>query len=109
MSRMPVKSVAKKSKVKKSKVKKPAMKKKNVAAHAKSPKEQKATPMKTAAHAARIDDLYAQIADIERELSNYRARANSQVSHCNCADSRVGGFAHYFPYNYERFSCPIYC
>jgi len=55
-----------------------------------------------AARAAKEDEFYTQLADIERELANYREHFKGKVVYCNCDDPRVSGFAHYFSYNFER-------
>ena len=55
-----------------------------------------------AARAAKEDEFYTQLADIERELSNYREHFAGKVVYCNCDDPRVSGFVHYFSYNFER-------
>ncbi len=55
-----------------------------------------------AARAAKEDEFYTQLADIERELSNYREHFKGKVVYCNCDDPRVSGFVHYFSYNFER-------
>jgi|688.fasta_scaffold101787_2 hypothetical protein len=55
-----------------------------------------------AARAAKEDEFYTQLADIERELSNYRDHFAGKVVYCNCDDPRVSGFVHYFSYNFER-------
>jgi len=55
-----------------------------------------------AAKAAREDEFYTQIADIERELINYRDHFAGKVVYCNCDDPRVSGFVHYFSYNFEK-------
>ena len=55
-----------------------------------------------AARHAKEDEFYTQLADIERELSNYRKHFKGKVVYCNCDDPRVSGFVHYFSYNFER-------
>lgn len=55
-----------------------------------------------AARAAKMDEFYTQLPDIERELSNYRDHFKGKVVYCNCDDPRVSGFVHYFSYNFER-------
>ena len=55
-----------------------------------------------AAKAAKEDEFYTQLADIERELTNYRDHFAGKVVYCNCDDPRVSGFVHYFSYNFER-------
>jgi len=55
-----------------------------------------------AARAAKEDEFYTQLADIERELMNYRDHFAGKVVYCNCDDPRVSGFVHYFSYNFEK-------
>ena len=55
-----------------------------------------------AARAAKEDEFYTQLADIERELSNYREHFKDKIVYCNCDDPRVSGFVHYFSYNFEK-------
>ncbi len=55
-----------------------------------------------AARAAKMDEFYTQLADIERELSNYQGHFKGKTVYCNCDDPRVSGFVHYFSYNFER-------
>ena len=55
-----------------------------------------------AARAAKEDEFYTQLADIERELSNYRDHFKGKIVYCNCDDPRVSGFVHYFSYNFEK-------
>jgi hypothetical protein len=55
-----------------------------------------------AARAAKEDEFYTQLADIEREMSSYRDHFKGKVVYCNCDDPRASGFVHYFSYNFER-------
>jgi hypothetical protein len=55
-----------------------------------------------AARTAKEDEFYTQLADIERELSNYREHFRGKIVYCNCDDPRVSGFVHYFSYNFEK-------
>jgi hypothetical protein len=55
-----------------------------------------------AARAAKEDEFYTQLVDIERELSNYRDHFKGKVVYCNCDDPRLSGFVHYFSYNFEK-------
>ena len=59
-----------------------------------------------AARTAKEDEFYTQLADIERELSNYREHFRGKIVYCNCDDPRVSGFVHYFSYNFEKVSTP---
>jgi hypothetical protein len=55
-----------------------------------------------AAKAAKEDEFYTQLADIERELKHYRAHFQGKVVYCNCDDPRVSDFFHYFTYKFEE-------
>lgn len=52
--------------------------------------------------AAKVDEFYTQLADIERELKHYRDHFRGTVVYCNCDDPRVSNFFHYFSYNFEK-------
>lgn len=105
----PVKPQAKKAAAKKT-----AEKKKAAKPRASSPKVRKVVSRNsvpkpkaknralTNARAAKEDEFYTQLADIERELANYRDHFAGKVVYCNCDDPRVSGFVHYFSYNFER-------
>jgi len=54
------------------------------------------------ARAAKEDEFYTQLSDIERELINYREHFTGKVVYCNCDDPRISGFVHYFSYNFEK-------
>ena len=54
------------------------------------------------ARAAKKDEFYTQLADIERELRHYRAHFKDKVVYCNADDPRVSNFFHYFSYNFEK-------
>lgn len=54
-----------------------------------------------AARAAKEDEFYTQVSDIERELLHYKKHFNGKVVYCNCDDPRVSGFVHYFSHNFE--------
>lgn len=54
-----------------------------------------------AARAAKEDEFYTQVADIERELLNYKKHFKGKVIYSNCDDPRVSGFVHYFSHNFE--------
>jgi hypothetical protein len=54
------------------------------------------------AKAARRDEFYTQLPDIERELKHYRAQFKDKVVYCNCDDPRVSNFFTYFSYNFEK-------
>ena len=54
------------------------------------------------AKAAKKDEFYTQLSDIERELKHYRHHFKDKVVYCNCDDPRVSNFFHYFSYNFEK-------
>lgn len=54
------------------------------------------------AKAAKKDEFYTQLSDIERELKHYRHHFKNKVVYCNCDDPRVSNFFHYFSYNFEK-------
>jgi hypothetical protein len=54
------------------------------------------------AKAAKEDEFYTQLSDIERELKHYRAHFKGKVVYCNCDDPWVSNFFHYFAYNFEK-------
>ncbi len=54
------------------------------------------------AKAAKEDEFYTQLSDIERELRHYKAHFKDKVVYCNCDDPRVSNFFHYFSYNFEK-------
>jgi len=53
------------------------------------------------AKAAKKDEFYTQLPDIERELRHYRHHFESKVVYLNCDDPRASNFFHYFSYNFE--------
>jgi hypothetical protein len=55
----------------------------------------------THAKAAKEDEFYTQLPDIERELRHYREHFKGKVVYLNCDDPRVSNFFHYFSYNFE--------
>jgi len=56
----------------------------------------------SAAKAARQDEFYTQLADIERELKHYKKHFKGKTVYLNCDDPRVSNFFHYFSFNFER-------
>ncbi len=56
----------------------------------------------TAAKAAKEDEFYTQLSDIEREMAHYRQHFEGKVVYCNCDDPRVSGFVHFFSHNFEK-------
>lgn len=55
-----------------------------------------------AAKAAKEDEFYTQLSDIEKELRHYRKHFKGKVVYCNCDDPRVSNFFHYFSHNFEK-------
>jgi hypothetical protein len=53
------------------------------------------------AKAAKKDEFYTQLPDIERELRHYKNHFKDKVVYLNCDDPRVSNFFHYFSYNFE--------
>ena len=54
------------------------------------------------AKAAKNDEFYTILSDIERELRHYKRHFKDKVVFCNCDDPRVSNFFHYFSYNFEK-------
>ena len=54
------------------------------------------------AKAAKKDEFYTQLADIERELSHYTAHFQGKTVLCNSDDPRVSNFFHYFAYSFDQ-------
>ncbi|MEQ6896279.1 adenine-specific methyltransferase EcoRI family protein [Microbacterium sp. KR10-403] len=54
-----------------------------------------------AARAAKSDEFYTQLSDIEREMRHYRKHFEGKTVYLNCDDPRVSNFFHYFSYNFE--------
>lgn len=57
----------------------------------------------TSARAARKDEFYTQLVDIEREMRYYRHDFKGKVVYCNCDDPFVSAFFEYFAKNFEHF------
>ena len=55
----------------------------------------------TAAKAAKKDEFYTQLTDIERELAHYKELFKGKTVLCNCDDPRVSNFFKYFTLNFE--------
>ena len=53
------------------------------------------------AKAAKKDEFYTQLADIENEVRNYFEHFRGKVVYCNCDDPTISNFYHYFSYNFE--------
>ena len=56
----------------------------------------------SSAKAAKKDEFYTQLPDIERELKHYREHFRDKIVYCNCDDPRVSNFFKYFSYNFEQ-------
>lgn len=56
----------------------------------------------SAAKAAKQDEFYTQLPDIERELKHYKKHFQGKTVYLNCDDPRVSNFFHFFSYNFER-------
>ena len=54
------------------------------------------------AKAAKNDEFYTQLSDIENELRHYTEHFRGKIVYCNCDDPRVSKFFHYFSHNFER-------
>lgn len=54
------------------------------------------------ARAAKNDEFYTRLSDIEKECSHYKKHFHGKVILCNCDDPRVSDFFKYFAYNFER-------
>ena len=54
------------------------------------------------AKAAKKDEFYTQLADIERELAYYTKHFAGKTVLCNCDDPRVSNFFHYFAYSFDQ-------
>ena len=53
------------------------------------------------AKAAKKDEFYTQLSDIERELLHYKHHFRGKTVLCNCDDPRVSNFFDYFARNFE--------
>lgn len=53
------------------------------------------------AKAAKKDEFYTQLEDINNELRHYREHFKGKTVLCNCDDPRVSNFFTYFAYNFE--------
>ena len=54
-----------------------------------------------AAKAAKKDEFYTQLEDINNELRHYREHFKGKTVLCNCDDPRISNFFTYFAYNFE--------
>lgn len=54
------------------------------------------------AKAAKDDEFYTQLTDIEKELKHYKKHFKGKVVFLNCDDPRESEFFHYFSYNFEK-------
>ena len=55
-----------------------------------------------AAKAAKQDEFYTQLSDIEKELRHYTKHFKGKTVLCNCDDPKVSNFFHYFSHNFEK-------
>lgn len=53
------------------------------------------------AKAAKKDEFYTQLEDINNELRHYRDHFHGKTVLCNCDDPRISNFFTYFAYNFE--------
>ena len=53
------------------------------------------------AKAAKKDEFYTQLGDIENELKHYSNHFEGKTVFCNCDDPRVSNFFHYFSHRFE--------
>lgn len=56
-----------------------------------------------AAKAAKNDEFYTRLEDIENELRHYKEHFRGKTVLCNCDDPRVSNFFRYFALNFETF------
>ena len=56
-----------------------------------------------AAKAAKNDEFYTRLEDIENELRHYKQHFKGKTVLCNCDDPRVSNFFRYFALNFETF------
>jgi hypothetical protein len=54
------------------------------------------------AKAARTDEFYTQLSDIEKEIRHYKRHFKGKVVLCNCDDPRTSNFFHFFSYNFKQ-------
>ncbi|MEW1963874.1 adenine-specific methyltransferase EcoRI family protein [Micrococcus sp. NPDC078436] len=54
------------------------------------------------AKAAKDDEFYTQLSDIEKEVRHYKKHFKDKVVYLNCDDPRESEFFHYFSYNFEK-------
>lgn len=54
------------------------------------------------ASAAKEDEFYTQLSDIENELRHYERHFKGKTILCNCDDPRISNFFHYFSHNFEK-------
>lgn len=58
------------------------------------------SPLKKA-NAAKNDEFYTQLTDIENELKHYKQHFKGKTVFCNCDDPRISNFFKYFSLNFE--------
>jgi hypothetical protein len=67
-------------------------------------KKESANDNLRAAKAAKKDEFYTQLTDIEKELKHYKEHFFGKVVYCNCDDPRVSNFFRFFWLNFEQFN-----
>ena len=55
-----------------------------------------------AAKAAKNDEFYTQLTDIEKELKHYKHHFKNKVVFCNCDDPEWSEFWNYFKLNFDE-------
>lgn len=53
------------------------------------------------AKAAKADEFYTQLVDIEKELKHYKAHFHGKIVYCNCDDPFESNFFKYFAANFN--------
>ena len=56
----------------------------------------------TKAKAAKNDEFYTRLEDIEKELKHYTEHFKGKVAYCNCDDARESNFFKYFSTNFQK-------
>ncbi len=54
------------------------------------------------ANAAKEDEFYTELSDIENELKHYKGHFKGKTVLCNCDDPRISNFFHYFSHNFKK-------
>ena len=66
------------------------------------------------ANAAKKDEFYTQLSDIEKEMRHYKEYFKNKTIFCNCDDPFESNFFKYFALNFKRFGvkkidCNLLC